>query len=468
MNATIPATSDRAAERTTRRAVIATAFFPRGGSAHVVRDLARTLPHHGWETTVLTGSVPGAGDAERFYAGLDLHAVDLVAERLLASYEDRPGAPDAVFAALSDAEADRLAAAWAEALQAAGGADADVLHLNHLTPLHAAAELIAPRVPIVSHLHGTELLMLERIDAGAPSSWRHAQAWADRLRAWAGRAALSVVPAERQLERARRLLDLPGDRVVAVPNGTDLARFARAGEPVDRSAFWRRHLVDRPRGWRPDGEEGSVGYAERDLAAIDAGGPVLLYVGRFTEVKRIGLLVRAFADAQRRTAARPALVIVGGHPGEWEGEHPLEAIDAAGARDVFLAGWHDHDELPSLLAAGDAIVLPSVREQFGQVLVEGMACGLPAIAADAFGPAEIVRDGATGWLVPPDDREALASALATVVDDAPERRRRGASAHVDVVRRFGHDAAAARIAATYAAACGGGRVPSGAPATVSG
>lgn len=468
MAATAPITVDRDAEGPARRALIASAFFPRGGSAHVLRGLAGALPAHGWETTVLSGSVPGAGDAERFYAGLDVRALDLAAAGLLASYEDRPGAPDAVFAALGDAAADRFADAWAAALEEAGAANTDVLHLNHLTPLHAAAARVAPETPLVSHLHGTELLMLERIDAGAPPTWRHAAAWAERMRAWARTAALTVVPAERQLERARRLLDLPADRLVAIPNGTDLARFARAGEPVDRRAFWRRHLVERPRGWRPGGEEGSVAYAERDLAAIDAGGPILLYAGRFTEVKRLGLLIRAFADAQRRTATRPALVIVGGHPGEWEGEHPLEAIAAAGARDVFLAGWHDHDELPALLAAGDAIVLPSVREQFGQVLVEGMACGLPAVAADALGPAEIVRDGETGWLVAPDDRAALAEALAAVADDARERRRRGARAHADVVRRFGHDAAAARIAATYAAACGGDRVPSGAPATVSG
>ncbi len=332
----------------TRRAVIATAFFPRGGSAHVARGLAGTLPRHGWETTVLSGSVPGAGDAERFYAGLDVHAVDLAANGLLASYEDRAGAPDGVFAGLDDDAAERLTAAWADALEAAGAACADVLHLNHLTPLHAAAERVAPEVPVVSHLHGTELLMLERIDEGAPGSWRHAEAWAERLRTWAQSAAITVVPAERQLERARRLLDLPAERVVAIPNGTDLGRFARAPEPVDRAAFWRRHLVERPRGWRPGGEEGSVAYADADLAAIDGGGPILLYAGRFTEVKRLGLLIRAFADAQRRTAARPALVIVGGHPGEWEGEHPLEAIEAAGAQDVFLAGWHDHDELPSL------------------------------------------------------------------------------------------------------------------------
>ena len=44
-------------------------------------------------------------------------------------------------------------------------------------------------------------------------------------------------------------------------------------------------------------------------------------------------------------------------------------------------------------------MLPSVREQFGQVIVEAMACGIPAIAVDAYGPAEIIDHGETGWLV---------------------------------------------------------------------
>jgi glycosyltransferase involved in cell wall biosynthesis len=46
-------------------------------------------------------------------------------------------------------------------------------------------------------------------------------------------------------------------------------------------------------------------------------------------------------------------------------------------------------------------VLPSVAEAFGLALVEAMACGLPVIACDAHGPAEIVRDGESGWLIPP-------------------------------------------------------------------
>ena len=90
---------------------------------------------------------------------------------------------------------------------------------------------------------------------------------------------------------------------------------------------------------------------------------------------------------------------------------------------MFLAGWHDHDELPDIFSASDVVVLPSVREHFGQVLVEGMACGLPAIAVAAQGPGEIIEDGQTEWLVPPDDDDALAAALVMAVNDTHERRR---------------------------------------------
>ena len=114
--------------------------------------------------------------------------------------------------------------------------------------------------------------------------------------------------------------------------------------------------------------------------------PVLLYVGRFTAVKRVSLLIEAYAQALPHFDRPAPLVLLGGFPGEWEGEHPLDAIRRTGVEDVYLAGWHGHDELPSFLAAADVVVLPSVREQFGQVLVEGMACGLPAIAVDAPRP----------------------------------------------------------------------------------
>src|SRR5215210_5482646 len=320
-------------------------FFPRGGSAHVARALATELPAHGWDVTLLIGSLGGSGlgDAERFYRGLDLHAVDFAAGEapMHPSYEDRPGAPDPVFAAVDDAAYETHVAAWAAALERAGAAGFDGLHLHHLTPLHEAAARVAPRVPVVAHLHGTELLMLEGIADGPPPAWAHADAWAARLRGWAGRAERVILLSASQLARVERLLgpDVAA-RCVVSPNGFDPVTFAP--RPVDRAAHWREHLVTSPRGWRPGAGEGSVRYTEPEIAALDAG-PVLLSVGRFTEVKRMGLLVRAFARARRESGRAAALVLLGGHPGEWEGEHPWEAVEASRAPDVFLAGWHEHD-----------------------------------------------------------------------------------------------------------------------------
>src|SRR4051794_27213312 len=450
-----------------RKVVSASLFFPRGGSAHVIRALATHLPDHDWDVTIVSGSVHEAGphgDARRFYAGLDLVDVDFTAALhasdpmdppgdeppMHPSFEDRPAAADRVFASLDDQHFERQGAAWGDAPERAGAADADVLHLHHLTPLNAAAARVAPGVPVVGHLHGTELLMLERIAAGPPESWAYAERWAARMRCWAAACERVVLLSETQAERAETLLGVDPERCVVVPNGYDPALFEPAEEDmVDRRALWRQVLVEEPRGWRPGGDEGSVAYREDQLEAFGEG-PVLLYVGRFTEVKRLSLLVEAHARAQYDT--RVPLVLVGGHPGEWEGEHPAEAIERTGARDVFLAGWHEHDELPELLHASDALVLPSVREQFGQVLVEAMACRVPCVAVNRFGPAGIVRDGETGWLVEPDDAQALAAALAAAANDADERRRRGALALVDAEARYSWPALAGRLADVLASA----------------
>ena len=415
---------------------------------------------------MVSGSLtrPGEpGDAREFYAGLDVRPVDMTAALSAAdpmaadppmhpSYEDRPDAPDRVFASLDDGEYERQVVAWSRALQSVDAAGADVLHLHHLTPIHEAASRVAPDVPIVGHLHGTELLMLESI-AASPDRWAHAAAWVDRMRAWAAACERVIVLSETQVARAEELLGLDPARCVLVPNGYDPKAFQP--RHLDHAAHWRRHLVEEPRGWGPGGER--VGYSDADLAAFrDESGetPVLLYVGRFTEVKRLPLLIEAYTRARPGFARRAPLVIVGGFPGEWEGEHPLEAIRRVGAQDVFLAGWHGHDELPSFLAASDVVVLPSVREQFGQVLVEGMACGLPAIAVDAWGPADIVDHGETGWLVEPDDAVSLANALVHAVNCPNERRRRGARGAGVASEKYSWPALAGEVAGVYEAALG--------------
>src|SRR4051794_28030324 len=436
-------------------------FFPRGGSSHVAKNLATALPAAGWQATILSGSLslPGRpGDARAFYRGLDVHTVDFTPalespDPLAAdppfhpSYEDRDDAPDAVFARLDDAAYEHQVAAWARALEEAGAADADVLHLHHLTPINEAAARIAPSTPVVGHLHGTELLMLEAIEEGAP--WPYAAAWARRMRRWAQASERLLVLSPGQVDRAVALLGIDAQRCVVCPNGFDPEAFDRLD--IDRAAHWHHHLVDAPRGWAPGAGEGSIAYQAADIAPLArAGAPVAITVSRFTAVKRIGLLIRAWAGAQAagRLPADASLVVLGGYPGEWEGEHPADAIAASGARNVFLAGWHGHDGLPGFLSASDVFVLASVREQFGSVLVEGMACGLPAVAVNRFGPADIVRDGATGWLVEPDDEEQLADAIVAALADPVERRRRGRRAWRDARDRFSWPALAGDLAAT--------------------
>ena len=215
-------------------------FFPRGGSAHVARALARELPAHGCDVTVVSGSLPGLGDAEHFYEGCDVHAVrfDRGDAPMHPSYEDRPDAPDPVFATLDDDTYEDHVAAWCRALERAGAADADVLHLHHLTPIHEAAARVAPDVPVVGHLHGTELMMLERIADGAPEGWRHADAWERRMRRWAQGCERLLLLSHSQLERAERVLGIDPRRCVIAPNGFDPDRFSP--RTVDRQALWRR------------------------------------------------------------------------------------------------------------------------------------------------------------------------------------------------------------------------------------
>ena len=439
-------------------------FFPRGGSAQVTRYLAAALPPHGWDARVLAGSLGAPGEeshAPSFFSGLDVVPVPyddaLEADDPLRadppmhpSFEDRRGAPDRVFASVDDDTYEHLVEAWIGHLQEAGAADADVLHLHHLTPIHEAAARAFPDRPVIGHLHGTELLMLREISKGTHPGWEFAEEWAERLRRWAARCERLFVLSPDALRRAPGLLGIEADRMVWAPNGFDPVAFDR--RPLsrpERLALWREWLVEDPRGWDTSGKPGSVAYGEADLEAFSGLGPVLLYVGRYTEVKRIPLLIRAYARARPRFEMRAPLVLLGGYPGEWEGDHPLEVIESEGVDDVFLAGWRGHKDLPRGLNAADVVVLPSVREQFGQVLVEGMACGLPVIAKDAYGPAEIVDHGETGWLTPPDDEEALAEALVDAVNDQGKRARKGEAAYHEARARYAWPALAGKVAEVY-------------------
>ena len=155
---------------------------------------------------------------------------------------------------------------------------------------------------------------------------------------------------------------------------------------------------------------------------------VLLFVGRFLGFKRVPTLIRAFARARSRFTRPASLVIWGGHPGEWEGEHPVRVADEVGADDIYFVGWRGHEDLPEGLAACDVLVVPSVDDPYPQVPLEAMAVGLPVVACRSGGLRSMVNlDAArpTGWFVPPDDLDALAEALATVVNEPSRAGRAG-------------------------------------------
>jgi glycosyltransferase involved in cell wall biosynthesis len=110
-----------------------------------------------------------------------------------------------------------------------------------------------------------------------------------------------------------------------------------------------------------------------------------------------------------------------------------QQVKALGIEDrVLFPGFVPDEDLVPLLREARALIHPAVTEGYGLVLLEAMACGLPVIAASASGPAEILRDGETGLLVPMRDPGALTAAMLRLIDDSSlaDRLRQHAAAYV--------------------------------------
>jgi D-inositol-3-phosphate glycosyltransferase len=80
-----------------------------------------------------------------------------------------------------------------------------------------------------------------------------------------------------------------------------------------------------------------------------------------------------------------------------------------------------------VLSAADVLLLPSWQEAFGRIAIEAMAMGVPVAATDAGGPAEVVRPGVDGLLLPPRRPEVWVAGLEPLVDSGEERARMGAA-----------------------------------------
>ncbi len=445
-----------------RRLVMTSAFYPRGGSAQVVRYLGGALETMGHAVTICCGSLGPKGSsshAATFFAGLDVRALDFTEAAtwfeqgrdpmaapvpLHPSFEDRPSVPDRVFASLDDDAYHRQVTVWQSLLERVGLPD--LYHIHHLTPVNDAVAALGDR-PTVVHLHGTELKMLAKIRRSGGGGWKHAAEWEQRLVSAGRRADRLVVISPTDQQLAIDLLGVAPSLIEIVPNGVDIGRFVpNRLTRSERLVQWRRWLADEPRGWDESGQPGTIRYTVNDIERFfldPATGellPVLLFVGRFLDFKRVPLLVRAYATARQTLgAAPPPLVIWGGYPGEWEGEHPYTVATSLGVNGVFFVGWRGHKDLAVGFNCADVFVAPSVEEPFGQVYLEAMACGLPVIATDSGGPRFFVNTDPArpnGWQVTPDNETELADAIVQAASDKATRRQRGRQARHLIERRF--------------------------------
>lgn len=186
-----------------------------------------------------------------------------------------------------------------------------------------------------------------------------------------------------------RALGVSDEQIVAAPNAVDLEIF---GNRVVRLR------------------------SERDRLRVELGlsGVVLLYVGRLDPEKGVDTLLEAVEGLPVTT------VVVG----QGSDEARLRSLASAGVR---FTGRLERDELVRWYAAADAFVLPSRSDQWGMVLNEAAAAGLPLVSTEAPGAAhDLIEQGVNGFRVPTGDALALAEALRRVAEDPAWRAAAGA------------------------------------------
>lgn len=293
-----------------------------------------------------------------------------------------------------------VTAGWCLARQVARACGATVMHGHWVVPGGIIARLAAGRLPLIVSLHGSDVYVAERhrLPALAARS-------AFRRAAW-------VTACSRDLRDRAVGLGARADRIEVVPYGVDTGRF------------------------RPDA--GSRARA-RVAMGVDDRAALLLAAGRLVRKKGFEYLLDATARLIREQP-RVVLALAGG--GDLEGELRQRAA-ALGVQDhVRFLGVVPQDRMPELLAAADLAIVPSIRDDEGNVdglpnvVMEALASGTPLVATTAGGIAEVVTDHETAVLVPERDAAALARAIEALLTDPGRRIAIGHRARAMVQQRY--------------------------------
>ncbi len=166
--------------------------------------------------------------------------------------------------------------------------------------------------------------------------------------------------------------------------------------------------------------------------------PLVIWIGRLQRWKGTHIFLRAAGIVHERFP-EAQFCVIGGSLFGIEPDYKKELEDLAGSlslgNSLKFAGHQTSIE--SFLESADIVVHSSIRpEPFGLVLLEAMSAGKPVVASNKGGPVEIVEDGVTGLLIPPNDPDELANAIITLLQNRTLRTKMGQAAKERVEQHF--------------------------------
>jgi 1,2-diacylglycerol 3-alpha-glucosyltransferase len=198
----------------------------------------------------------------------------------------------------------------------------------------------------------------------------------------------------------------------------------------------------------PPPTTGDARQARRAALGLNAGGPLLLSIGRLAREKNQAFLLHAFSRVLRELpTARLALV------GDGDDRARLTRLaDDLGIRpSICLVGAVSHERIGDYTSAADLFLFPSTSETQGLAALEALAAGLPVIAVTSEAARDLLADEPAGVLCP-EDPDAFAASVLTLWA-TPDRRRRVAEAARRIAARYTPEASAAKLLSLYQDLC---------------
>ena len=160
---------------------------------------------------------------------------------------------------------------------------------------------------------------------------------------------------------------------------------------------------------------------------------VCLYIGRIVRDKGIDELVESFLDTLKKHPDTHLIIA-----GIFEDSDPVSKysrLTLTSHPHIHLSDGWQADLLP-WYAAADALVFPSYREGFPNVVIEAGIMSLPSVVTDINGSREIITDGETGYIVPPHSPTDLAVAIDRLISDPSRGKEMGQNARANVIAKF--------------------------------